>query len=139
MKTPYLIIALILFFTSNFAFAQEEMSARELRENQQMQEELFSTITSDRELLNNFIEHLAQDTAAIQTIMQDEDFMEEVFSRAQVGLLHDRDPEMIDMMMGQMAEMIMNDIDLQNMMMDNVQMRRMIQMMHSRMQGMTEE
>jgi hypothetical protein len=98
----------------------------EIKENPDARERLFAGIINDSELLNEFIDQIMQSESGMHQLMMDDNIMKHIFEVQNMYLVAQTKPEIMLMMVNNLAHITKNDTSLRLMMMNLPPMQQLI-------------
>jgi hypothetical protein len=124
MKYSTLLTLLLMF-----AFGcgnKHVVDLEEIKENPDARERLFAGIINDSELLKEFIDQMMYSEAGMHQLMTDDNIMKHIFEVQNMYLVAQTKPEIMLMMVNNLAHITKNDTSLRLMMMNLPPMQQLI-------------
>jgi hypothetical protein len=118
---------LVLFLTVIYGCGNNYVvDLEEIKENPQLRERLFTRIIEDSELLKEFIDQMINSEAGMSQLMMDDHIMKQIFEVQNMYLVAQTKPEIMLMMVNNLAHITKNDTSMRLMMMNLPQMQQLM-------------
>jgi hypothetical protein len=98
----------------------------EVKENDDLRNELFSTIINDQEMLSQFLDQLTGNENGINQLIMDVEAMQNIFSMQNMYFMAQAKPEIMLTMVNNLAHITKNDSSVRLMMMNLPPMQQII-------------
>jgi hypothetical protein len=121
-------ILLLIAFPLIMAGCGEKIAydLNEVKENDDLRNELFSTIINDQEMLSQFLDQLTGNENGINQLIMDVEAMQNIFSMQNMYFMAQAKPEIMLTMVNNLAHITKNDSSVRLMMMNLPPMQQII-------------